>query len=254
MEKKFNSNHTSGLTQEEIEQEIVRLYNDGKGNDDQYCDKCKQRGDFLEIRNGNHYYIPCECVKSAYNQNKLSRIGVDITKTLDNFNTVEPFQQKMYNSAMKFLDDKNTSIYIGGQVGCGKTHIGGGLLIEMIKQGYSAKYMKWKQDVIKLKRYKNDKEYEGIINEYLEPDILYIDDLFKTTRGSMPTSADADIAYEIIDYRNSKGKRNIISCELYLDEIYDIDEAIASRIKENSILVNIKRDKKRDQRQKGELI
>ena len=255
MKKLFNDKPTSGMTTEEIEKEIVELYNDNVG-DKEYlqCDKCKNRGDYLEIRNGVHYYIKCECVKSYYNKQRIENIGVDTTKTLDNFITKEPYQKQMLTACKDFLTNDKQTLMLSGQVGCGKTHAGGGTLLEFIKQGASGKYMKWKQDVIKLKRVMFEDSYDKLIEPYLNADVLYIDDLLKTTKGAEPTSADADIIYKIIDYRNANKKKTIISCELYLDEIEEIDEAVASRIGENSMQVNVKRDKKRDYRKERKMI
>jgi DNA replication protein DnaC len=255
MEKLFNVKPTSNMTEEEIEQEIVEIYNQSVGDKDYLqCDKCKNRGDFLEIRNGVHYYRDCSCVKSYYQKKQIESIGVDTTKTFDNFIVKEPYQKQIYNACHTFIENNESWLYVSGQVGSGKTHACGATLLELIKQGNSGKYMKWKDDVIQLKRSINDNTYDKLINDYIDVDVLYIDDLFKTTRGSMPTSADADIAYKILDARNSRKLKTIISCELYLDEIDEIDEAVASRIEEYAIQVNIKRDKQRDFRKKREMI
>ena len=244
MEKLFNSKKTSDLTDEERDIEIVRLANLAKGDIEGFhCDKCNNKGEIHYVNRTER----CSCMNVRYADKQLKDIGVDTSKTFDNFKVSNQYQKDLYDSARDFVKN-DQSLFVGGQVGSGKTHACGAALIALIKLGHQCKYMKWKQDVIDLKRNKMDESYSKRINEIKNVEILYIDDLFKTTRGSMPTSADADLAYEIIDYRNSKSLKTIISCELYIQEIEEIDEAIASRITEMSVLLHVKRDKQRDNR------
>jgi DNA replication protein DnaC len=66
---------------------------------------------------------------------------------------------------------------------------------------------------------------------------LYIDDLFKTGRvagktAQMPTEADINLAFEIINSRAIQRKPTIISSESNLFDLIQIDEAIGGRIKQ----------------------
>jgi DNA replication protein DnaC len=81
----------------------------------------------------------------------------------------------------------------------------------------------------------NDPQYNEDIHFYKTVDVLYIDDLFKTGRGvgkkaQMPTEADINLAFEIINSRSIQRKPTIISSESTIYEILNIDEAIGSRI------------------------
>ena len=42
-------------------------------------------------------------------------------------------------------------VFIGGQVGAGKTHLCTAMVGEFLKRGISAKYMLWRDDALKLK-------------------------------------------------------------------------------------------------------
>ena len=89
--------------------------------------------------------------------------------------------------------------------------------------------------------------------------VLYIDDLFKIGKGQdgrkqRPTSADVNLAFEILNYRYNKPTCiTIISSELYAEDILDIDEAIGSRIYERAKIVNISNDRAKNQRIKNEI-
>ena len=58
-----------------------------------------------------------------------------------------------------------------------------------------------------------------------------MDDLFKSEKGKVPTSADINIAFEILNARyQDPTKITILSSERIIRELMSIDEAIASRI------------------------
>ena len=97
-----------------------------------------------------------------------------------------------------------------------------------------------------LKSKVNEPEYKSLISEYQKTEVLYIDDLFK----SNPTEADIRIAFQLLDYRNRNRLCTVISSERMIDEIYKINPAIGGRIIENSIKINIPKDKRKDYRLK----
>ena len=126
---------------------------------------------------------------------------------------------------------------------------------EMLKQGKSAKYMLWRDEIVKLKANVNDDvAYSKQMDELKSADVLYIDDFFKVVGGSKPTGGDINIAFELLNFRYNDNKLiTIISSELITDEIIDIDEAIAGRIisKSKGYCINLKKDRDRNYRLKG---
>jgi uncharacterized protein yqaM len=73
----------------------------------------------------------------------------------------------------------------------------------------------------------NDREYTEHINEFKTTDVLYIDDLFKQSNVS---DADVKLAFELIDYRARNSLTTIISSELNMDDLIDIDEGLGGRV------------------------
>lgn len=57
--------------------------------------------------------------------------------------------------------------------------------------------------------------------------MLYIDDLFKQSSVS---DADVKLAFEIIDYRARNNLITVISSELDVNDLIEIDEALGGRI------------------------
>ena len=135
---------------------------------------------------------------------------------------------------------RNGRIFITGN--CGKTHVCTAIAIKLLKQGYDTRYMLWRDEAAKLKSLVNDtEEYEKMINEIKNADVLYIDDLFKTGKADngkaqKPTPADINLAFEILNYRYNKNlPYTIISSECTLSDLIKIDEAISGRIAEKAL-------------------
>lgn len=203
------------------------------------CPICRGERQLIAFINGNMYSKRCSCFEKeiAIQQLKKTGIAESIEKyTFENFQTAEQWQQKLKQKALKFLEEKDKWFFVGGQVGCGKTHICTAILGEFINQGKSVKYILWANEIVKLKANKMDDEnYQSLINPLLTTQVLYIDDFFKTEKGKKPSEADIRTAFEIINYRYvNKGLITIISSEKTVDDLIEIDEAIGSRIHEKA--------------------
>lgn len=104
-------------------------------------------------------------------------------------------------------------------------------------------------------------KYEHAVFKLKTVEVLYIDDLFKTGKDlngkvQRPTTADINLAFEIINYRyNNKNLVTIISSERNIREIMEIDEAIGGRIFELSskknYAVNISNNLNKNYRRKA---
>ena len=134
---------------------------------------------------------------------------------------------------MAFCGDENANwFFIGGQPGCGKTHICTAISAHYLKAGYTVKYMNWCEDSKKLKGVISDfLLYEKEFSRFKKASVLYIDDFLKTKSGEEPTKGDINLAFELINHRlMNSGYITIISSEKDLNEISAIDEATMSRI------------------------
>ena len=150
---------------------------------------------------------------------------------------------------------RNGRIFITGN--SGKTHLCTAICREELLRGRQVVYMMWRDDAPRLKTAVNREDYPAMVDQYKKAPVLYIDDLFKTGRNGdakvMPTSADVNLAYEIINFRYVGKLPTIISSEFLLKELVDIDEALTGRIAQmaggNSF--NIKLDRGKNYRLKG---
>lgn len=100
--------------------------------------------------------------------------------------------------------------------------------------------MLWRDDVSRIKAVANQgEEYNAAIAPYKHAELLYIDDLFKTgrsfdSRSPRPTTADVNVAFEILNYRYTAKLPTIVSSECVLDDLIQIDESLAGRIAERA--------------------
>lgn len=224
------------------------------------CDKCKNNGVIYYEKDGYEYFRECECMKVRHSISRIEKSGLknSLNKyTFENYEANEQFQQYIKTKASNFLSDfKENWFYIGGQVGCGKTHICTAIVGELLNQGKEARYMQWRDDVVKIKANANTDDYNRLIEPFKNVQVLYVDDLFKTEKGKMPTTADINIAFEIFNYRYINNDLiTIISSEKTISEIIDTDEAVGSRIYEMSqkYCIGIKPDRNKNYRLRGAL-
>ena len=217
-------------------EERIERYNSRPGNLDGYdCPICHNKGNVMIIRDGYEYFPECECMERRRGKWRLEKSGLaDMVGRcrFDTFETKTKVQETMKDMAQEFAKRGKGWFFVGGQVGCGKTHICTAICNEFMEQGKSVRYMIWTDEVTKLKAIKmNEEEYAREIAGWKRADVLYIDDLFKTRNGVQPTDADVNIAFEIVNARyNDKNLITIFSGERMMGDILDIDEALGSRI------------------------
>ena len=251
----------------EYEQFKVDGLNSMEGNrniDDGYnCNICKNKGyvfKVVEHENGTYSHVcaDCKCAEIRRSIMRMKRSGLkDIIKdyTFDKFEAVEPWQKALKSAATDYAKKPEGWFYLGGQSGCGKTHLCTAICREFLVEGKQVIYMLWRDDIAKLKSLALDgEERQKMIERFKRAEVLYIDDLFKTGRNPdgyepKPTAADVNAAFEIINYRyNNPSLLTIISSELNEDDLLDIDEAVGGRIFERSKSISIAKDRSRNYR------
>jgi DNA replication protein DnaC len=209
------------------------------------CPDCLNRGVIYRV-DGNYIVSrECHCMETRRSMWNIKKSGIaSLLKqcTFENFRVESEWQKDLISGAKSFLTDHDGKwFYVGGQVGCGKTHTCTAMCGEFLKQGFAVRYMLWRDEVVKLKAVVNDDvEYPKLINPLKTAPVLYVDDFFKTgdeldrlgkTVKKKPTQADINVAFEIFNYRYINPKLiTIISSERSINDLLECDEAVGSRI------------------------
>lgn len=243
------------------EEKQCKWLNETKGDlhekDLYYCEKCRNKGFIYKVINGEVKATKCECLKVRKSIKALQDSGLQEfieSKTFESFKVTENWQKRNKELAQMFINqDQVKWFFIGGQVGAGKSHLCTAMCGELLKQGKPTRYMLWSEVSKKLKANINEDTYFEILEPYQQVDVLYIDDFFKVRKGQLPTSADVNIAFDLLNSRLfSKDKITIISSEFTLNELLPVDEGVISRIVEKAgcFAVNIASDTSKNYRLK----
>lgn len=122
------------------------------------CPKCRNRGNYMEIREINDCYteinIECECMGMRRSLKRLELSGLKSaasTYKFENYKAVEEWQRDILRKAHEFIaQDEGAWFFIGGAIGSGKTHICTAIAMELMKR-YSVKYALWPDECARLK-------------------------------------------------------------------------------------------------------
>lgn len=141
---------------------------------------------------------------------------------------------------------RQNSIALLGQPGAGKTHLLTAIANNLInKMHVPVLYFPYVEGFNDLKD--DFDRLEEKLNRMKMVDVLYIDDLFKPVKGKpRATEWAVEQMYAVINHRYLNHMPLLVSSELTIDEICDIDEALGTRIYQmcKDFTVVIKGDRK----------
>lgn len=223
-----------------------------KADDGYDCERCRNKGFIYTLSEDNEILSSeCpDCFNIRTSLRLLKNSGLE-NKTLENFIAKSDWQSGLLRTVKEFVADTSGKwLFIGGQSGCGKTHLCTAALREIIfTQNRSVRILKWVEASRSLKAAVNDIGYASEADIYKGAEVLYIDDMFKGG-GNAISNADLRLAFEILDYRYLKGLTTVISSEFSFDRILCADEAIGGRIREKAgkYVLHVKQDSSKNQR------
>lgn len=226
------------------------------GTSSKKCSLCNDVGFMAKAdEKGVIRYGVCAC--KIKEQNK-ARLGINIgfqSKTLDNYKVTNTIQGEMKTKASQYIQGfNNNSFCLLGQVGAGKTHIATSIANALIDKNVNVRYVLFNnliEDYIRA----DDMQLKVLDDKYKQVQVLLIDDLFKTSITSWNgvkklNSKHLEIMFDLINYRYLNKKAVIITCEMLVNELLELDEATTSRLLEMSrgYVVQIQKDVKMNYR------
>lgn len=206
------------------------------------CPKCKDQLGYIKGVWPNEVWVRCDCVSWRRVQRlmKSSDITDEFKKLgFKNFRTEGKPQVIVdaYECALEYFQEfqeirheRSNSIALLGQPGAGKTHLLTAIANNLINRlhvpvlyfPYVEGFNDLKDDFSKL---------EEKLERMKHVDVLFIDDLFKPVKGKpRATEWQVEQTYAVVNYRYLNHKPILISSELTVDELVDIDEALGTRI------------------------
>lgn len=142
-----------------------------------------------------------------------------------------------YECALEYFQEfsvikagRSNSIALLGQPGAGKTHLLTAISNNLINRlNVAVLYFPYVEGFNDLKD--DFDKLEEKLDRMKNIDVLFIDDLFKPVRGKpRATEWQVEQTYAVINYRYLNHKPILVSSELTVDELVDVDEALGTRI------------------------
>lgn len=205
------------------------------------CEKCKDTGVIVK-EYVNEFGLnaqgsrECDCSKAKRFQKRIEKSGLKDkfeTLTFDNFDAYNDELKLNKALAIGFAkEDLSNTILLLGQSGSGKTHLATAICKEILYgKNIPLIYESYREIIGNIKPLTmNLEERVKAIGVYKDAPVLYIDDLFKGNT----TGTDESIIFEILDYRYSRKLKTIITSEKSIEELFQINEALAGRLVEDS--------------------
>lgn len=248
-----------------LEQQFINKYNSQFIKDDIFnCKKCGNKG-FIAVLNENNQVIfkTCTCFNSRRNRQRLKEMGllefIDRKYSSESDDIQEKWLQLTKEITKNYVKDftrgKKNWLFIGGNIGSGKTSRCAFALAKMMKAKpeLTVEYFNWDTS---YKDLAFSKDKEALVYNLKNADILYIDDFMRIRNANELSQMERELAKMIIDFRYINKKITLISSELFLIEIEQIDEAIGSRIYEmtnsGNYMISINRQEGRNLRLRKE--
>lgn len=242
-------------------------YNAATGNLTGYdCPECKNRGYFAVLESGYQQRKECRCMKIRRNLKNISDSGLEDalqTLTFDRYICKEPWQKRAKDACTHYVNGhKGRWLYVSGQSGAGKTHLCTAVCGALLERGMSVKYEMWRTLFREMQRFDaRDRKFQQIS----DCDVLYIDDFLKsaytkpedqsgTSKPDRGTFQEINVAFEIINSRYTRKKITILSSEIFLQDLFHLDGALAGRIRERcgGYVIQIAENQERNYRMGGE--
>lgn len=197
------------------------------------CPKCLNRGEIAVVRGDRVVMQECSCMVKRRAMRRAAESGLSDMITRYTFKTFEPvddWQRSALEMSRTYAENPKGWMIMTGSPGTGKTHLCTAVCGDLIKQGYDVRYFLWRTDAPVLKAFAGTVDYEEKVRPYKTVKVLYIDDFFK---GKTITDADINLAFDILNARyNNVNLITIISSELTIEDLLDVDQALGSRIYE----------------------
>lgn len=227
----------SSFDPEEYELYKIKLLNQKSEPPNGYdCPLCLNRGGSYKREGGYTVFVQCSCMAIRRSIRRAAKSGLgDLLEhhTFDRFQTPEQWQARAKQLAQDYAAAPVGWFVASGASGSGKTHLCTAICRRLLDDGRAVRYELWREMAQKIKAASLDGDARSKMMEPLKnAEVLYLDDFLKTARGTAPTKADIELAFDIIGARYNTKALTLLSTELTVDELLSLDVALGGRIHE----------------------
>ena len=210
------------------------------------CQVCKDVG-WIEV--GINTVRKCECKLKEELEQRFKNAGINLNeikdiKEYEVYNTItakaKSKTEEYIKNFLSFKNERKNGFTLLGQSGGGKTLLNLIIAKSLIEKSISVRYMGYLEAIRELKSLTlNNFEYTKKFSEYVNCDVLIIDDLFKNKvlNGQLKnglSEADLNHIMPIINQRYINHRPMIISSECTGHQLLELDGATNGRILEAS--------------------
>ena len=155
----------------------------------------------------------------------LKDMGVPIAYrscTFDSFENATENQRRASGVVEGWTKDADTSLFLCGPCGVGKTHLATAALLTLRAQGYSGRYVSAQELLLECRdSFRHDEGLEAVLEKYCSRSVLLLDDL----GAENPTPFARETIFVLVDraYRDAR--------DLIITSNYDF-ETLAKRLDE----------------------
>ncbi len=202
------------------------------------CSKCKGLDKCKNEIEGHVYYPivrdnqlefmykPCKYFKNNVKPNNTKFF--DTPKSLQTASLSDLITEKERNSILKYIKDflkkkinnePVKGLYLSGSFGSGKSYILSALLNELSNKGFVTVNVHYPQLLKRLKSSFNEFNYDEVLDEIMESDILLIDDI--GAENNSPWSRD-EVLGTILQYRMDNDLTTFFTSNFTIDELENI--------------------------------
>ena len=203
------------------------------------CSKCKGMGNCKNQVEGHVYYPnvvnnqlefiykPCKYFKQDQKTNNTTFF--DTPKVLENASLSEIYtkdveRKKILKYIQDFLkkkinNEKVKGLYLSGSFGSGKSYILSAVLNELSNKGFSTVNVYYPSLLRRLKSSFNEDNYEEVLSEIMEADVLLLDDI-----GAENNTAWArdEVLGTILQYRMDNDLTTFFTSNFTIDELESV--------------------------------
>ena len=223
-----------------------------------YCDGSGWRWEYAFEdpaggKGGQGLRVPCPACYDRIHATKnrlISGLPEELrNKTLTNFSYSEPWQRQALEAAVSFAKEPNGVLFLGGQSGCGKSHLAAGIIYYVSKSGSQPPlYYSWPELLAAVRRSSRNWRTDDIRDILKDCRAVVVLDDFLAAPNGRPSTAALETAFEIISARTANKRPTVLASPYTAEGIEGFYSVLFKKISRaaGDRLISIDPDERKD--------